>query len=814
MKKTISAGLIALLMMILCCGFVSFAGESAADGPPVHMEVSSIYGNIGKVGVHVPLSVRLYGQSGAGFEGYLAVRTLETESDEGEEIYEYRYPVTVDMAETKDVELYVPLGQRSRQMHVVLFDADGREIASRTMTFETPEDTGQIMIGALTDRMEEIAYLDNVSMNYGMVRSKLIQMDAETFPEDIRGMELLDIVVINHFETDRLSDGQMETLRAWVDEGGTLLIGTGAMVYSTLGAGADALVELPIGAVSYEKINLGIEYAENRPGDSDIEMICADLEIPGGRVVQESDGIPLLTMVGRGEGQVGVYSYDLGEVLEFTEKNPNYVIQMFHDVLGEDEISQYYYASYGNEQEYWNAYSLVGSGNSERMPNLAMYTLVIIGYVLLAGPGLYLWLKKKDASLFYGTAVTLTAMAVSAVIYLLGMSTRFTSQFFTVASILEMDGSTTKETAYLNVRTPDSRRFSAAIPAGYDLVPLTRSSRYDEQPIAAFDIHDEEGVAIAFGEDGDGTVLYAKESQAFEPRFFRATKYDDASGGLVHGEVQYFDGRISGTVMNGMEQPLYHAALVVYGQLYVLGDLAAGEVRAFEQEAMMAWPAGVPYMVADYLMQAGRSDEEDGHPEAGGIETLYSHYIGEQFYDYTDEAFLIAYGEAGGIAAAEEMSGQDCDDRVLYAASIAISNEQNGRIYRSGLMHSPEVNSGSGAVYGDGLTMYGNDPVTVEYALGTDIEIEKLSFVPVSREFLEHSDYYYLKVFDGEAAFYNRQSGDYDRVDLTRIDFTAEELDPYLTKNHHIVVKYTASPGDDAGNSLLLPHLMVTGRAN
>ena len=115
-------------------------------------------------------------------------------------------------------------------------------------------------------------------------------------------------------------------------------------------------------------------------------------------------------------------------------------------------------------------------------------------------------------------------------------------------------------------------------------------------------------------------------------------------------------------------------------------------------------------------------------------------------------------------------------------------------------------------IYGDGLSMYGAEPISVEYFLGEGTYVERLSFLPVSDQFLEDSEYYYLKKFDGAAYFYNQTTRTFDRVDLSKIHFTAEGLRPYLSQKNSITVKFTSGENGTAGNTLLLPHLMVTGR--
>lgn len=794
MKKRNYAVIVSLILTLVCC-LTGFA--AAKDGPPVMMEVSAIYGDIGKLGVHVPISVKLYGQSSGTFEGTLEIQTLESAAEEGNEVYEYQYPVTIGTAETKNMELYVPLGQKSSVIHVRLLDESGDEIIAKNMTFDISRDMGRLLIGALTNREEDIAYLNGVSLNYGMVQSQMVYLDAKQFPNDVRGLEVLDMLVINRFDTGKLSDKQKDALTAWVKNGGTLLVGTGAMAYRTLDGLPEELVDVSVLNMSYENINLGAEYAENAPGDSDVKMMCAELAVTGGSVEVESDGIPLLTLARCGDGTVGVYSYDLGAIASFVEKNPNYANKVLIDALEEDEISNfYYYSSYGSDTDYWNAYSLVNTGSTERLPNLGMYTIVIGMYVILVGPGLYLFLKKKDMSRLYSVCVVGLSIGVSAVIYLMGVGTRFTSQFFTVASVLEQDGSTVKEQSYMNVRTPDNRPFSITIPADYSLIPLTRTNRYENQPTYDFERKYYTAVDVKFGENE--TLLSARQSKAFEPRFFKVSKeerVDRADG--IGGTLQWYDGKITGSVENHLPVTLKDAALVFYGQIYLLGDLEVGAVRTFDEEPLLAWPVNMSYMVAGELTE---------HEE------IVSYYIGDRFSKASADGYLIGIAPEGGITATESFETQLVDELVLYSAKLNVTSGEDGQIYRSALTNQPEINAGNGAIYSDGLTMYGSEPMLVEYVLGTDMDVEKLSFVSVSDCFVKDPDYYYLKRFDGTVSFYNYTTKSYDLMSLAQEEYDAEELGPYLSSDGHLIVKYATNDSDSMGISSLLPHLMVTGR--
>lgn len=811
MRKKCSAAVMMLFLIFLSFSMPVWAADT--EGLPAVMEVSSAYGRIGKMGCHIPLTISLYGQASFPFTGTVNVKTLENAPDDGGEIYEYSYPVTVGTAETKKIEIYVPLGQRSSEICVCLCDGNGKEIEKKTLSFDISRTRGRLLIGALSDETEELKFLDGVNLDYGMISSALLPLDSRTFPEDVRGLDVLDILVINHFDSGTLTEEQRAAVIQWVENGGVLLFGTGSMVYETLEPFFGVFSGISVLEVKKESVGMGAEYAENAPGDSSLDMVCADLWIPGGAEVMESDGQTLLTMLTHGRGKVGFFSYDLGDICRFAETRPAYTIRILTDVLGEDTISQlYYYSCYGKDEEYWNAQSLVNTGSADRLPNLKLYAAVAVLYILAAGPGLYYLLKKRDLSRYYGGAVVLASVVTSAVIYLMGTQTRFTTEFYTVATILDTEGEIVDETTYLDIRTPDSRPFSVQIPESYEVTPLTRTGRYEEQPVLEFDTEKSANVRIC-REDG-GTVLSAKRSRAFEPRYFKLEQTSEKTfSGNVTGELEIFDGKVSGYVVNGYPFTLSDAALILYGQMYPLGDLEAGEVRRFEEEPLLTWPVSMPYVASRWLSGRQEAEESDDgeYLRSVGKSGLYSYYLEKYYGVYTSEVRIAAFGPGNGLWGSVSSGGQATDGQILYTEKISASFERDGLIYRSGLINPPSVTTGNGSYYSDGMSLYGTEPIAVEYFLGTDIDVEKVSFLPVSEELLSGEDLYYLKRFDGEAYFYNFETRTYDRAELSGADIPGRELKPYLSAEGSLLVKYAAEETEISETSLL-PVLMVTGR--
>ena len=103
------------------------------------------------------------------------------------------------------------------------------------------------------------------------------------------------------------------------------------------------------------------------------------------------------------------------------------------------------------------------------------------------------------------------------------------------------------------------------------------------------------------------------------------------------------------------------------------------------------------------------------------------------------------------------------------------------------------------------------DPVTLEYSLGSDIWIQRLTMDFVSDEFLQNGNGTLLK-FSGNIYFYNHSTGGFDKQDPAKRDFDSEDLAPYLSPGNTITVKYVYENNSEYNWDVLLPVLNVMGR--
>ena len=158
---------------------------------------------------------------------------------------------------------------------------------------------------------------------------------------------------------------------------------------------------------------------------------------------------------------------------------PPTAFRLLTAAMGEDAIyNLYFYGSYGEDTDYWNAQNLVTGGNADRIPNVFAYGAVMLCYIGVVGPGLYLVLRKRRLGKYYGLSVAVASLVFCGVVYMMGTGTRFTTAFSTYATVLDLSGQKAEETTYLNIRTPDARKFTAKLEPG-----IRGAGPYQKQPL-------------------------------------------------------------------------------------------------------------------------------------------------------------------------------------------------------------------------------------------------------------------------------------------------------------------------------------------
>ena len=799
-----------------CCVFFAFPakgqGEDAPfpDQGPILLDAVYGYQNMAKSGRFLPVKVSLKNQEEEAFSGTLEVLTMESDYT----LYSYEYPLELEPGQEQEKSLSISLGGQIDQMYLKVLDEEGREAASKRLKLEVEEDNPQLFIGVLSDSMDRLGYLNNVGISYSTLRTRTIELRPETIPTDGLGLDQLDVLLITDFDTSSLTAAQADAVWDWVGRGGVLLFGTGARAQEVMSRFGDELLSGPLPEAEERAVNMGVEFAEESPDSATISLVCTDIYLNGGKEVLSSDEIMVLSSAQVGQGLAAAAVYDFGDIEEFCREHISYVDQLFTSLLGEARIQSIVRLSDGTASEqFWTVQNLVNTGDINRLPNLGFYAVAAAAYVILAGPGLYFFLKQRGLRRYYKPGAAALALASTGLIFIMSSATRFNGPFFTYATVLNLDSENWSETTMLNLRSPSQRSYSVKLSPGYTVYPITRSAYY-EQAKPQFTGEDEASVSLRFEEEA--TKVSIRDTGAFESRYFLAEQNGHGSqdqGFLA--DFRLFDGQAEGTVTSHYPEPLENAALVLYNQLIPIGSIEPGETVELSGCQVICGAANYGYVMAEQVTGASRyregDMEDEGYVQALQRTNLLSYYLSDVFQNDRLGARLVGFVQETGQPGFLESGSYEAYGTTLITAPVEVELRQDNRIYYAVLPRDPEVISGEYVAATN--TMYGTAPLILEYYLGNDTEVESLQFMAQSEQVLASLRYNYTVPFTGDVYFYNYNTGSYDRMDAAVGTYDRSQLDPYLSPGNTLTVRYVYDQTEDYMGNIILPVVTAIGRS-
>lgn len=781
----------------------------AISGAEVTMEVSYGYDGNAKSGRYIPVNIRLVSQSETEFEGTVRTTAMETDYD----IYEYDYPVSLKPGEPMEKSMYIPAGMADT-LYIRLLDSQGTELVKKRLKMNVSAEVAELFVGVLSDEPERLQYMNGVGVNYSSVRTRTFELKTNEMPTSAVGLDLLDVLLITDYDTSRLSEAQVSAIWEWVRGGGVLLLGTGARAEEVLSAFGSGILEDSYAPPSLKAVDMGVEYSTNGPGDSFMNLMCSDVSLKGGAEVLSNDEFPVLTSAARGRGLIGVAAYDFVDIEAFCQMQRSYVDKLFTALLGENrlnDLSSYVYS--GNSGQFWSVQNMLNTGNVDKLPKLPLYALIILGYILLAGPGLYLFLKKQERRRFYRSGVVMLSVSFTIVIYFMGVGTRFKNTFFTYATILDTTESFINEYTYINIRTPYHKPYTVSLDPAYELLPITRSNSYEMTPVPKFTGNEDYKVRVAYGEKE--TKVLTQNVPAFTPKYYslkKKTPNTDHKGLL--GDITLFENHVTGTVTNQYPFPVEKVGIMMYGKMVVIEELKPGETVKLDGLPVINYPLNSPYLVSARVTGSYRYSKADienaDYMLALSRTNILSFYLEKYSSSYNPEARIVAFSKEQTASQFLAKGSYETYGMAMFTSTLDVNLKQGERTSQSALMRTPHVVSGQ--YFSDSNAAYGVDPVALEYYLGNDLEVEKLSFENPSEEFLNNNSFNYANVFQGDIYFYNHDTGNYDAMDSGKTDYSAWELKPYLSPGNTLTVKYIFDNTLDNSWYVTLPMLTVTGR--
>ena len=110
-----------------------------------------------------------------------------------------------------------------------------------------------------------------------------------------------------------------------------------------------------------------------------------------------------------------------------------------------------------------------------KRPSLIKYFILILFYACLAGPGLYLILKKQGKRKYFWSGVTMLSVLFLGIVALLGTGTRLTAPVLTMRRMYTQQDHIWGETLQLGVQAPYNNTYQLYLDKSYHLTMSSES---------------------------------------------------------------------------------------------------------------------------------------------------------------------------------------------------------------------------------------------------------------------------------------------------------------------------------------------------
>ncbi len=780
--------------------------ETSAFAGKVSLAAEYGYENCAKAGRYLPMKLQLENSAAEDLEGTVQILTRQSDGSR----YAYHYPILLQAGSREELKMSVPLGSRTEQLLIRAEDRNGASVLEQRLRLNLNTITPELFLGILSDQPEVLSYFNGVSVNYGQMRTHSFVLDAETFPEDRTRLDPLDVIVVSGFRMSRLSVEQTRALMQWMQEGGTLIFGTGLRVDDTIGSYAPEFLDDMYDDPVRTELDLEELQTMDVPGGSSVILNLVELSLHGGSTVLTAEGEPLVYAVNKGNGVLAATSFDLAEISDYAQTQSSFTDLLLTRVLGTIRLDHLTSEAYGTGyDEYWSAQTLINNGLPGRKPDLRLYGALLAVYIFLLGPGLYLFLKKHSLSIWYFRAAAVLSLAAAILFYALGSRTRFRDTFYTYAMIRDVNENAVSDTAYLSLRNPGSDSYSVKIAEGFQVFPLTGAESEEDGPGT------EERVGVTIEEFSSGNRITIRNAGAFSPRMFRLNRAAarEADQGFS-GSVSLFGDEYSGSVTNRNPFPVEHAFVLMFGKIIPLGTIGAGETVELIGRPLYKIPLNDSYTVAAFL--SGVYDgaaEQETHLKALEKANFLSFYLKDQLSDYSADAKVIGFAaEQAGDVILNDASLQSYGS-MLVTATLPVDNRKDGRVCRSVLSRAPEVLSGD--YIAETNSFYPGEPVVLGYLADSDLLIREMIFEMPDPVFENGDSDTAVRSFSGTISFYNYGTGNFDDAPEGQTVFTAADLRHYLSPDNMITVRYAETAANPGGQlDAALPIITVIGEEN
>lgn len=491
--------------------------------------------------------------------------------------YQTSYVQQVDLPKDtpKEVVIGIPGAMLNKDNNQILF-YEGSYTKGKQIPFATGKNYVQAspyqgaLIAVLSDDPDTMNFMNVLNGKGNSVN--VFPLKNASVPSDGMLLNGLDVIVINNFASDTLSEPQRKAITDWVNGGGTLILAGGAGYTKTAAPFADITPVVANGTTTVNSL-AELEKLGGKPLKLDGAFTISTAKaVEGAQIGIEADGQPLFASKTYGQGSVQYAAYDLAmEPVSSWAGHPDAWASILRNNLPMMGAQNgMYYNSLMDNLNYVLEYF-----PSLKMPSFTLLLWMLIIYAVVVAPLLYYILKKADKREWAWFLIPIIAVIASGSVYVAGSSDK-TRELAHTINLIELNGQgdAVKSTASAFF-TPRSGNYALEFPENTYL--RTGQSRNTFGGMG-------ENKNFVRMEQASTTLELRDMSQWSLAKVWVDRQGTEEMGRLGMDLKLDAKGELNGKVTNDTINDLTEVALVIGGKAYKLGDIKKGEAVAVPQD--------------------------------------------------------------------------------------------------------------------------------------------------------------------------------------------------------------------------------------
>lgn len=649
----------------------------------------------------------------------------------------YAMNVSLPKDSTKKLVMNVPMEVFNTKLKVNLVEGKNT-ISTKSFRIDPGSSMDTYAIGILSDDYDSLKYINKMTVpNYGNFSTKNVRLDEGSFPVEVDVLKAFNVIVINNFDTSRLSSAQYEALKKWVEVGGLLVIGTGSSQSKTLSIFKDDFITGEVGEIR----TIQATGLHKLAGSKTIEAMSIgvlDIDIKGSTAVLTEGPAVLLQKLEKGRGAVAVAAFDFGmEPLSTWVGNSAFAEKAISNALPayyQSELQQKGMMPYDNIYAIDNALRNIPE---LPLPKTSHLIFLYAAYIILAAPLSYFLLKRMDKRELMWLTVPVLSIVFSGVIYVSGVGTRLTEPVTNIISLVDIDNSgAIVPKTYAGIFTPnkDSMKVEAGEDFGIKPLNINRGYYYggpvtDENSPKRIDSK----VIVS-----PKTVLEFYDNGIWSMRTLNIESEKVLSGKL-ESSLNYAKGAFTGTIKNTSGFDLDECYLITPNQYADIGPIKNGETKQINIKPSSYFGNRYdlvnaiyrdPYTRLQQQNQKNRLSPEEitrSRSDMQKRQILEYGFMNQAYQGF--EAKLIAWSST---PVAEEIlvNGKSTQryEKSFITSKVELSFRDGDSVeYPLGFLKPIVVNNLNSGNYDEfGRMFYGRGSVEVHYKMDSNIKVESV----------------------------------------------------------------------------------------